>query len=153
MTNPKKPFYNTPHIDPTWYFVTAQPTSTRYFVTRILINKETDVTYLRFAGFFVNNKCFARQIKVRNHIGSVGVIKIDKKARAEQFLLCYQVVRFIWPQLNNSLVGFPPLIWRIFRQNNVWLNIHHWFVYRLKCIYHKSVILTDWQIGSTGLDK
>ena len=52
MTKPKKPFYTTPHIDPTSYFVTAQPTSTRYFVTRILINKETDVTYLHFAGFF-----------------------------------------------------------------------------------------------------
>jgi len=62
MTKPKKSYDTTPRLDPTWYFVTAQTTSTQYFVTaqdkdftipRILINKETDVTYLHFAGFFL----------------------------------------------------------------------------------------------------
>ena len=33
MTKPKKPYDTTPRIDPTCYFVTAQPTSSRYFVT------------------------------------------------------------------------------------------------------------------------
>ena len=33
MTKPKKPYDTTPHLDPTLYFVTAQPTSTQYFVT------------------------------------------------------------------------------------------------------------------------
>jgi len=33
MTNPNKSFDTSPRIDPTCYFVTAQPTSTRYFVT------------------------------------------------------------------------------------------------------------------------
>ena len=63
MTKPKKLYDTTLDLDPTSYFVTAQPTSTRYFVTGqekdfatpqtwILINKVTDVTYLRFAGLF-----------------------------------------------------------------------------------------------------
>ena len=55
-------YFVTAQLMPTQYFVTAQPTPTHYFVTakdkdfdtpqtRILINKETDLTYLRFAGF------------------------------------------------------------------------------------------------------